>query len=364
MSLFVESYGPLSSEGGRYPYLLRHLGKMTSMRDVSLLEQSLLKTLGSNLGVLDCSLFKTDEHGKCVRAFHYHRSRIVDDSGVERQVDHMEQASVGLIMESGLMSIIDSVRLLKKACHHETESGFVVAYPVLAARELCGYFVFERHQGPNPVEDAIIQGVLEVFSNYFALLDESQRDHLTGLRNRQAMEAYFNSIWSLMPQTRKFELTVNDRRQGSEQGFWLAVIDVDHFKRINDGYGHIIGDEILLLISRLLQSSMRANDEVFRFGGEEFVALIESNDVNSADSMLERIRQRVEMHAFPKVGQVTISIGYCRAHSGLLHEEVLGNADRALYYAKSEGRNQIQCYEKLLSDGYFKVHDYGEAELF
>src|SRR5213076_2390666 len=95
---------------------------------------------------------------------------------------------------------------------------------------------------------------------------------------------------------------------GKEQ--WLAVVDIDHFKRVNDKFGHLYGDEVLILIANLLQSSFRAHDRVFRFGGEEFVVLLRSTTLDNARKIIDRFRVNVEAYVFPQVGTVTVSVGF------------------------------------------------------
>src|SRR6202011_3687326 len=105
-----------------------------------------------------------------------------------------------------------------------------------------------------------------------------------------------------------------DRSAGSAawEPSWLALIDIDRFKSINDGYGHLFGDEVLLLVSQLMKRSFRGADQLFRFGGEEFVVLLDRASEPGAQIVLERLRTTIGEHEFPQVGQVTISVGYTR----------------------------------------------------
>jgi diguanylate cyclase (GGDEF)-like protein len=132
---------------------------------------------------------------------------------------------------------------------------------------------------------------------------------------------------------------------------WLAVMDIDHFKRINDSFGHIIGDEVLILLSQLMRDSFRLHDQLFRFGGEEFVAVLRTGSAEDTARILERFRERVAENAFPLVGQVTISIGYTLVDPLDTPTELVARADSALYYAKQNGRNLVACYEDLRTAG-------------
>ena len=292
----------------RLPSLLGNLGHMTSQRDSQLLELSLLKTLSPVLGIVDCSLFRSDESGQVVGAVHHHRSKVVDTLGNHRYVDRMEEINQSIDLSPEMHGLLESARLLRRPSHKIGAQGLSMVYPILSGANFLGYFVFNREMAPTPTESASIRGVLEVYSNYFSLLDESQRDHLTGLLNRQAMDRYLARLWEVMPQTRANLADDEDgRRRGHRAGYWLAVIDIDHFKRINDSFGHVIGDEILLLVSRLLGAALRSQDHLFRFGGEEFVAVIAADDEATALGVMERVRKHIHEHLFPQVGQVSVS---------------------------------------------------------
>ena len=146
--------------------------------------------------------------------------------------------------------------------------------------------------------------------------------------------------------------------------YWLGVVDFDHFKRVNDTYGHVIGDEVLLRVSRLLSNGLRSGDYVFRYGGEEFVCILAAGNESSAKDALNRVRELIASHTFPQVGKITASAGLCQMTSRALPEEVVANADRALYHSKENGRNQVSVYEELVRNGVFKTIDYGALELF
>ena len=148
------------------------------------------------------------------------------------------------------------------------------------------------------------------------------------------------------------------------ENYWLAVIDIDHFKSINDRFGHMVGDEILLLVSRLMSHTFRGSDLLYRYGGEEFVAIIAADNAKIAHNVFERVRLAIEAHIFPQIEHLTISIGYCQAMQDILPVEVLSRADRSLYQAKQDGRNRVYSYHDLLASGVFKEQVCAEAEFF
>lgn len=357
---------PTEAPKVQLPGLLNKLGKMTSIRDTSLLEQSLLKTLSPMLGVLDSSLYRADELTTAVRVLHHHHSRVVESDGLSRLVERNEEIYNSVNLPPEVRGLLDNVRLLGKPCTRKRlpENDLLIAYPLFGGREICGYFVFGRDREVTLTEDAIIKGVLEVFSNYFDLLDTSQRDRLTGLLNRQALENSFDRIWSILSRTEEDAYNGEGGRRSTAGSHWVAVIDIDHFKNVNDNFGHVVGDEVLLLVSRVMMAELRSSDLLFRYGGEEFVALFTARGRAEAIGLLERLRTAVERHAFPQVGQVTISVGLSSANPSDLPQEVVSWADRALYQAKKEGRNRVCDYQTLVDRGEIEQPDYGSSELF
>lgn len=175
--------------------------------------------------------------------------------------------------------------------------------------------------------------VIEFYASMIDLHDSHERDQLTGLHNRQT----FNDF---------YERTV---RSISAEGstMYLAVLDIDHFKRVNDTYGHLFGDEVLLQFANLMEKNFRYSDALFRFGGEEFIALLKCDNGKCADIALNRFRTSVESHDFPGVGNITVSIGFSQCDPGQFANNVIGMADNALYYAKEHGRNQVVDYEQV-----------------
>jgi diguanylate cyclase (GGDEF)-like protein len=198
----------------------------------------------------------------------------------------------------------------------------------------------------------LIGGIVSVYRNFQNLLDYSERDSLTGLLNRKTFDDQLAKMLQASSEQEVLLPAGQERRRhlDAEQQ-WLAVIDVDHFKLVNDKFGHLYGDEVLILLANLLQSSFRAQDRVFRFGGEEFVVLLRSTSVENAQKIIERFRNKVAEYPFPQVGKVTVSVGFVSISSQDAPVVILGNADRALYYAKSHGRNQSCHYDQLVTGG-------------
>lgn len=349
------------------PELLAKLGKMTAIRDTHLVEQSLLRTLGPLLGVLETTLYRVDDNQVVVRSLHHFRTMETASNGASRVTERTDEVLNNDDIPEKLRNLFNNIRLLGRTCCVKTEQGLIIGYPLHGDNELRGYFIFERDREVTPVEDAVVQGILQVFSNYYALLDTSQRDQLTGLYNRYSLETNLDRIWNLL-MARLKEADKADpkknRRDTEPQTYWLGVMDIDHFKKINDTYGHIIGDEVLILVTRLLEKTFRRSDLLYRYGGEEFIAIVAANDLEAATMVFERARQIIEQFKFPQVEHVTISGGFSCADPSVLPQAVINRADRSLYQAKSDGRNRIYHYDTLIKQGALKEVAAGGIDLF
>jgi diguanylate cyclase (GGDEF)-like protein len=170
-----------------------------------------------------------------------------------------------------------------------------------------------------PAAQRQVAGILRIYRNFQALLDYSERDTLTGLLNRKTFDEAFYKIaesGTAGPLVAPARAGADDERRSqplSAQPHFLGVIDIDHFKSVNDNHGHLIGDEVLLLLSRLMRAVFRFHDRLYRFGGEEFVVLMRCDDVEAATSALQRLRQVVAGYRFPQVERT-----YTIASDGLL----------------------------------------------
>ncbi len=199
------------------------------------------------------------------------------------------------------------------------------------------------HDGVHAVS-VLVSGVLiTAFSLIFAARTQDDRvqlerlasiDTLTGVPNRRSMERALGDAVA--------------RFQRGECCFGLVVLDLDHFKDVNDQYGHAAGDAAIADLASILRFEMRRNDQVFRFGGEEFVALLELDSRDALESATERLRKAVRGSLRGPGGRITISLG-----AALLREQEktwhdwFSRADAALYRAKSAGRDSYVIADDL-----------------
>jgi diguanylate cyclase (GGDEF)-like protein len=174
------------------------------------------------------------------------------------------------------------------------------------------------------IRKALLAGVRSLDQKISDLNHVAESDPLTGLINRRGMNA---------------ALAILDQ-QG--QPYCALALDIDHFKRVNDTWGHDVGDVALQHIAGIIQACSRTGDLACRAGGEEFSLLLPDTSLTMATEIAERIRTTIATRPLDKVGVMTISIGVAgRESAGQLSAAVLKKADERLYLAKQAGRNQV-----------------------
>lgn len=172
---------------------------------------------------------------------------------------------------------------------------------------------------------------LEQLNSYLELSnrqleDQAQHDDLTGLRNRAGLRDILYEAVQHAHQNR--------------QPLCLMFLDIDHFKPVNDTYGHAMGDEILQRFARTLKGMVRSEDTLVRWGGEEFLLLCPNTSIEQARRLAEKLRTCVEYDSWPHEQTLTCSFGVA-ANSGGDPRALIEQADKALYRAKEGGRNQV-----------------------
>jgi diguanylate cyclase (GGDEF)-like protein len=326
---------PQSAADSALHDVIESIVMLTEQRDQRSLEHSLFSSLQEMLEPKDCWLLSRDADEVSLRV-------VAGDSGLlpgdliqpfaasrpEADFQFVEHAGKNYLIARTLSSEDDNLRLL----------------------------VIARTQWEAD-DQRLVQGMLKVYQNFVTLLRDSEKDTLTGLYNRRKLEAKLGDIMAATLRGRRYK--------DHDHSDYLAVLDIDRFKRVNDTYGHLIGDETLLTFANILRRTLRDDDLIFRYGGEEFIVLLQELSDSQTDTVLERVRRNVEKHDFAQVGRVTVSIGYTSLKAGLTPNQVIEEADRALYYAKQNGRNQLRSYPALIAAGELRVHqDNKSAELF
>ena len=224
------------------------------------------------------------------------------------------------------------LRLLFGARGHHS-----ISYSLSHEGEQLGELVFRRNQRFSDEEqghlESLLSALLFPMRNallYRAATQSALRDPLTDTGNRIAMD-----------QTLHREIEMSQRHS---QPLSLLMLDIDHFKQINDTYGHSAGDDVLKAVAASIKNQLRNVDMVFRFGGEEFLILLSNTSREAAAMVGERLRfaaQAQDYVAEGKMIELTVSIGCSTLLPGESAESLLRRADSALYVAKREGRNRL-----------------------
>ncbi|WP_411680924.1 MASE3 domain-containing protein [Clostridium thailandense] len=165
----------------------------------------------------------------------------------------------------------------------------------------------------------------KLFEHNCILKDQATVDGLTGLFNHR-------HLYECLEEEAKICSSIDST-------FVVMLLDIDHFKNINDTWGHIIGDKILKELSQVLKENVRSNDIVGRYGGEEFLIKLTETNLNKAFEFAEKIRQAIELKEFTEGIHLTVSIGI-EIYKGESISELVGKADNKLYIAKNSGRNK------------------------
>lgn len=220
---------------------------------------------------------------------------------------------------------------------HGELSRYRVAYALEFGNDNPGEVVFSRERPFDEEELKSLEQTLSCLGYplrnamiYQAAIQAARQDALTGVGNRAALN-----------QTLATE-TALASRYGADMT--MLIVDVDHFKYINDSFGHATGDVVLKEIASRLAAMTRKTDDVFRYGGEEFVLLLRNTGETSATILAERIRRAIEcapVRCNDRNITATISIGLAGFRPGMSAEQLLETADSALYRAKKEGRNRV-----------------------
>jgi diguanylate cyclase (GGDEF)-like protein len=166
-----------------------------------------------------------------------------------------------------------------------------------------------------------------------ALETNAAIDYLTGLYNRATFDTKLSE-----------EIA---RAQCHLTPLTVILVDIDHFKYVNDAYGHEIGDLVLRDIASILTQHARQNDLVARWGGEEFVVLCPNTDAIGASQLAQTLRTNIEQHVFHKVGHKTASFGVADYQIDMDQQTLFNHADAALYQAKETGRNQVVVFSSI-----------------
>ncbi|MFT7372099.1 MAG: diguanylate cyclase (GGDEF)-like protein [Oleiphilaceae bacterium] len=247
---------------------------------------------------------------------------------------------ISLKKDKNLNKAYTSAHEVRGAYEHNKQT---IIFPVVLYDKSISHLISIAHVYPEGNGADLLIGLMQIFTDIFRSLHEKSYDPLTRILNRQAFDQVATDL-----SYKDLSLPTS----GTERSFKaIAILDIDKFKLINDNFGHAIGDETLVLFAQTIRSVLRQDDLFFRYGGEEFVVLVKQAHSEEAFTALERCREAIEARRFPQVGKVTVSIGYAELSPKSQLATVLSKADKALYYIKNHGRNQVKSYDHLLKEG-------------
>lgn len=345
------------------PTLIEHILKMTDHRDRDHLELTLSKALIDLLAI-----------DRVVMV------RVLSEDGVKRwlEIASLDARGGGKVVDP-LRVDFETLRLLDD--HRDRlecilrrepvevawagEEGPRITYlPLFADSRNADEGVVEVHSGSVLREDQryTVDVMLHVFRNMYNLLAYSDRDALTGLLNRKALDdTFYSAVLEELDEgaqegAREPQAPVEpgqERRHRVPPNYWLGTASVDQFGALNDKHGHLIAEEVLLLVARIMNNTFRTYDRIYRLGGDQFAVLMHCPDEALVLAAFERFRANMEKFSFPQVGQVTACAGFTRVTPDDSPDTTLERCERAVDYAQHHGHNQVFSHGDLVRKGFF-----------
>jgi diguanylate cyclase (GGDEF)-like protein len=345
------------------PTLIEHILKMTDHRDRDHLELTLSKALIDLLPI-----------DRVVMV------RVLSEEGVKRwlEIASLDARGGGKVVDPMRVDF-ETLRLLddhrdRLQCIVQREpvevawageEGPRITYlPLFADARNEDEGVVEVHSGSALRDDQqyTVDVMLHVFRNMYNLLAYSDRDALTGLLNRKALDdTFYSAVLDELDEgalegTREPQAPVEpgqERRHRVPPNYWLGTVSVDNFGALNDKNGHLIAEEVLLLVARIMNNTFRTYDRIYRLGGDQFAVLMHCPDEALVLAAFERFRANMEKFNFPQVGQVTACAGFTRVTPDDSPDTTLGRCEHAVDYAQRHGRNQVFSHGDLVRKGVF-----------
>jgi diguanylate cyclase (GGDEF)-like protein len=355
--------------------LIQHLIKLTDHRERDLLELTLSKALIDLLPLQRVVIV-----------------RVLSEEGISRwmQVATMDARGGGSVADPLRVDFPklplledDKHRLRSLQTHQRVEvalagdAGPRISYiPMFESSRSHDDGVIEIHS-PKSLTDGELETInllLRVFRNMYHLLAYSDRDGLTGLFNRKSLDDTFYSavleeldegaVESALDQDAKVT-PGQERRHRVPPNYWLGTVSVDHFGAIGEKNGHLIAEEVLLLVARILNNTFRTYDRIYRLGGEQFAVLMHCPDEALVLAAFERFRANMDKFNFPQAGHVTACGGFTRISAEDSPSTALERAERAVDYAQHHDGNKVFSYGELVRKGLLgDLVNVGDVDLF
>lgn len=319
---------------------------LTEERDKRSLEKVLLETLSELISFEALILLRIPQHDKCE---YLEPAMSIPESAWRDKLALLphKYGEKQIEIDEWMNESIDFYKPVKSNMNGSRRAIF----PIVSNKVIIGILDIYGFKDDAHSEELLI-ALTRIYGNFMAVLHDNEHDTLTGLLNRKTFDTRLSE---LLPDQGSVHLSVvhenENRNIEPDKEHWIGILDIDHFKKINDNFGHLYGDEVLLLFSDIMQETFRGSDLLFRFGGEEFVVVLLNTTEQDAVTVFEKFRNKIEDFSFPQVGQVTVSIGIAKIDEHVHRTTILDQTDKALYYAKEHGRNQTCSYHELIRAG-------------
>jgi diguanylate cyclase (GGDEF)-like protein len=309
--------------------LVQSLVKLTALREANELRCFLVDEI-KNLAVVSEVSFVQQKRSRALsrpdngEEYEYLYYRVNDDGSIEENPSEKFDE---------LLDTIDGPSLTDK-------NGSTSFYPITIDSNTKEFILLKLSKLSEQLS-FFLDSFFHVYQNHTELLLAAEIDELTGLQNRKAFDRVCNRLFN--PEVSSDGINISNT--------CFAMVDLDHFKQVNDEFGHLYGDEVLLLFAQLMIREFRTSDYLFRYGGEEFAVILTDANPDTAYKALERFRKAAEAFNYPQVGRKTMSIGYTLADINNNAPLTIDQADQALYYSKENGRNQTSFFQHLVDTG-------------
>ncbi len=258
-------------------------------------------------------------HGpNCIRITGYSPEEYEENSLLWYQMIYEEDKNAVLEQASKVVSGKPAPFLEHRIIHKDGSIRWVRNTPVLRYNEH-GQFIGY---------DGLISDITERKMIEEKLVELAERDPLTNIYNRRK---FYNFLEDEIERSKRYKRPLS-----------LIMFDIDYFKKVNDTYGHNVGDTVLIMIADIVAANIRRIDVFGRLGGEEFGILVSDTAIEGSKALAEKVKGKIESHNFDVAGKVTISIGVTEYKNDDTSDSFLRRVDDALYMAKDKGRNRVE----------------------
>ena len=342
--------------------LIEHILKLTDHRDRDLLELTLSKALIDLLPIQRIIIARVMSQEGEKRWLEVAR---LDAKGGGKLLDpmHVDFSTLPRLEDAAdRVKCLQSRQVVEIAWAGE-DGPRINMLPLFSDSRIDDEGVIEIHSNAvlTSEELLMIDQLRRIYRNMYSLLEYSDRDALSGLLNRKSLDdAFYSAVLEELDGVTG-EPRVSGVPKGQDQerrhqvpaNYWLGSAIIDNFALINEKHGHLIAEEVLLLVARVMNNTFRTYDRIYRFGGEHFGVLMHCPDEALVLAAFERFRANVEKFNFPQVGRVTVSCGFTSVMADDSPSSALDKTERAVDFAQRSGHNKVCSHLGLVRRGFF-----------